>query len=200
MAITADLAVESDIELIAKEALEKFGRVDVLVNNAAIIHRSTDLVDFEPAAWRQVIEVNLVSPVLLIRALLPAMIERGSGKVINISSMGGRKGAPGRSAYRASKAGLISVTESIAAEVKRYGIDVNCICPAGVNTEGARAAFGAPAREAIFVRPDEIAQVALFLASDASSAITGTSIDASGATNPLFAAASRSRNASGPAG
>jgi 3-oxoacyl-[acyl-carrier protein] reductase len=196
IAVTADLALEADIARIAEKALEKFGRVDVLVNNAAIIHRSADLVDFEPAVWRQVIEVNLVAPVLLTRALLPAMIARRSGKVINISSIGGRRGGPGRSAYRASKAGLISVTESIAAEVKKYGIDVNCICPGRVNTEGNRAAFGASTNEASVARPDEIAEVAMFLASDASSAITGTAIDAFGATNPLFASATLPGNAS----
>jgi NAD(P)-dependent dehydrogenase (short-subunit alcohol dehydrogenase family) len=138
--------------------------------------------------WRQVIEVNLTAVALLTKAVLPSMIENRSGKIINVSSIGGRKGGRGRSAYRVTKAGLISLTESVAAEVKAYGIDVNCICPAGVDTEGYRQAFGSRGRQENpkLLRPEEIAELAVFLASDASSAITGTAIDAFGGMNPLF--------------
>ena len=116
------------------------------------------------------------------------MIEQRSGKIINISSIGGRKGGKGRSAYRATKAALISLTESVAAEVKPYGIDVNCICPGGVDTEGYREAFNSRGREdnPKLMLPEEIAALALFLASEQSSAITGAAIDAYGGTNPLF--------------
>jgi NAD(P)-dependent dehydrogenase (short-subunit alcohol dehydrogenase family) len=188
VAVTADLAVESDIHRVAETAVARFGGVDVLVNNAGIIHAVTDLTDFEPAHWRYVLDVNLVGPALLTRAVLPTMIEAGAGKVINISSIGGRRGGRGRSAYRAAKAGLISLTESVAAEVKQFGIDVNCICPGGVDTEGFRAVFGSGAAlgHASLMQPREIAELALFLASDASSAITGTAIDAFGSSNPLF--------------
>jgi 3-oxoacyl-[acyl-carrier protein] reductase len=134
-----------------------------------------------------VIEVNLVAPALLTRAVLPAMIRQKSGKVINIASIGGRQGGKGRSAYRAAKAGLINLTQSVAAEAKPHGIDVNCICPGGVETEGMREAFGARARpDNMLMKPEQIADVALFLASDASSSITGTSIDAFGMSNPAF--------------
>ena len=188
LAVTADLSVEKDIQRVADEALRKFGRLDIVVNNAAIIHPYTNLVDFAADLWRQVIEVNLIAPALLTKAVLPEMIKNKSGKIINISSIGGRKGGKGRSAYRATKAGLISLTESVAAEVKQYGIDVNCICPGGVDTEGMREAFGMRGREENpnLMRPEEIAALAVFLASDASSAITGAAIDAFGWTNPLF--------------
>lgn len=188
LALTADLELETDIQRIATETLAKFGRIDILVNNAGIIHPRIDLVDFDPAMWRQVIEVNLTAAALLTKMVLPSMIEKRFGKIINISSIGGRKGGKGRTAYRATKAGLISLTESVAAEVKPYGIDVNCICPAGVDTEGYRKAFGSRGREENpkLMRPEEIAELAVFLASDASSAITGTSIDAFGGMNPLF--------------
>jgi NAD(P)-dependent dehydrogenase (short-subunit alcohol dehydrogenase family) len=87
-----------------------------------------------------------------------------------------------------TKAGLISLTESVAAEVKAYGIDVNCICPGGVDTEGYREAFNSQGRaeNPNLMRPAEIAELALFLASETSSSITGTAIDAFGGTNPLF--------------
>jgi 3-oxoacyl-[acyl-carrier protein] reductase len=188
LAVTADMALETDIQQLVAEALAHFGRVDILVNNAAIIHPPLDLVDFEVAVWRQVIEVNLTGAALLTRAVLPNMIQNRSGKIINLSSIGGRKGGKGRSAYRVTKAGLISLTESVAAEVKPYGIDVNCICPGGVDTEGYREAFNSSGRteNPRLMRPEEIAELAVFLASEASSSITGAAIDAFGETNPLF--------------
>lgn len=188
LAIPADLALETDIRSIADGTVERFGRVDILVNNAAIIHPRVDLVDFDPDLWRRVLDVNLTAAALLTKAVLPEMIAQGSGKIINISSIGGRKGARGRSAYRVTKAALISLTESVAAEVKRHGIDVNCICPGGVDTEGYREAFNSQGRaeNPRLMASEEIASLALFLASDASSAITGAAIDAFGGTNPLF--------------
>jgi len=188
LALTADLGRPDEPERIVADSLAHFGRVDILVNNAAIIHPPLNLIDFAADLWRQVIEVNLTAAALLTKAVLPGMIENGSGKIINISSIGGRKGGAGRSAYRVTKAGLISLTESVAAEVKQYGIDVNCICPGGVDTEGYRDAFNSRGRaeNPRLMRPEEQAALALFLVSEAGSAITGTAIDAFGGTNPLF--------------
>jgi NAD(P)-dependent dehydrogenase (short-subunit alcohol dehydrogenase family) len=188
LVVTADMADEADVKRIADEALKRFGRIDILVNNAAIIHAPIDLVDFDPKLWREVLEVNLTSVALLSKAVLANMIANRSGRIINIASIGGRRGAKGRSAYRVTKAGLISLTESVAAEVKAHGIDVNCICPGGVDTEGFREAFGSRGRaeNPKLMAPEEIAEVALFLASDASSAITGSAIDAFGGTHPIF--------------
>ena len=188
LAVTADLSRPADIQDLAQVGLDHFGQIDILINNAAIIHPQIDLVDFEADLWRQVIDVNLTAAALLTKAILPDMVRNRSGKIINISSIGGRKGGKGRSAYRVTKAGLISLTESVAAEVKEYGIDVNCICPGGVDTEGYREAFNSQGRaeNPRLMRPEEIANLALFLCSDASSAITGAAIDAFGGTNPLF--------------
>jgi 3-oxoacyl-[acyl-carrier protein] reductase len=187
LAVPADLRIDEDIAKIADGTLARFGRIDILVNNAAIIHPPLDLVELDAHLWRDVIEVNLTAAALLTKAVLPGMIENQSGKIINISSIGGRKGGKGRSAYRVTKAGLISLTESVAAEVKPYSIDVNCICPGGVKTEGFRQAFGeSRAENPKLMRPEEVAEVGVFLASAASSAITGTAIDAFGRTNPLF--------------
>lgn len=189
LTIPADLGHESDIAHVAEQALTRFGRIDILVNNAGIVHPRVDLVDFDITLWKQVINVNLVAAALLTKAVLPSMIANRAGKILNISSIGGRRGGKGRSAYRTTKAGLISLTESVAAEVKPYGIDAVCICPAAVDTEGYREAFGSRGREENpkLMRPQEIAALAVFLASDDSSAITGTAIDAFGETNPLFA-------------
>lgn len=188
LAITADIGLEEDRRRIVESAIEAFGRIDILVNNAAIIHPPIDLVDFEPSLWREVINVNLIAVAMITQDVLKRMIDQKFGKIINIASIGGRKGARGRTAYRATKAALISLTESVAAEVKERGIDVNCICPGGVDTEGCREAFGHRGREdnPSLMVPKDIADVSVFLASDDSSAITGSAIDAFGETNPLF--------------
>lgn len=188
LAVPADIGVESEINGVAEAAIARFGAVDILVNNAAIIQPRVSVVDLDPQLFQEILNVNLRGTFLMTRALLPGMIERRSGKVIIISSIGGRKGGAGRSAYRITKAGQISFTESLAAEVKQFGIDVNAICPGGTDTEGFRDAFKTAGRSENpkLMDPDEIAQVAVFLASDASSAITGAAIDAFGGGNPLF--------------
>lgn len=188
IAVIADLAMEEAIPEVLDAALAAFGRIDILVNNAAVIHPPMELASFDMSVWRKVLDVNLTAPALLTKAVLPYMIQQRSGKILNISSIGGRKGARGRSAYRATKAGLISLTESVAAEVKEYGIDVNCICPGGVDTEGLREAFSNRGVEdnPKLMRPEEIAELALFMVSEQCTAVTGTAVDAFGGSNPLF--------------
>lgn len=189
LAVTADLSIDSDLQRIADETLANYGRIDILVNNAGIIHPRINLVDFDFELWRNVVAVNLEAVALLTALCLPSMMQRNYGKVINISSIGGRKGSKGRSAYRATKAALISLTESVAAETKPYGIDVNCICPGGVDTEGYREAFRMRGKidDPSLMAPEEIAKLAVYLASDDSSSVTGAAIDAFGGSNPLFA-------------
>lgn len=173
---------------IVPTVLAAFGRIDILVNNAAIIHPRIDLADLDDQTWYDVIEVNLNAAAMLTKSVVPAMVEAGGGSIINISSIGGRSGGRGRSAYRVTKSALISLTQSLAAELHEHGINVNAICPGGTDTEGYREAFNNRGREDIpnLMLPEEIANVAVFLASDSSSAITGTAIDAFGGNNPLF--------------
>ena len=167
VSVQADLSKEESIEKITKTALGEFGHVDVL---------------------KLVFKVNLLSSVLLTKALLPNMIQRKYGKIVNISSIGGRRGGKGRSAYRMTKAALINFTESIAAEVNLHGISVNCICPGGTDTQGFRSAFNARSAEKnkYLMKPEEISDLILFLTSEKASSITGASIDAYGQTNPIF--------------
>ena len=188
LAAPADLASPETPEALVAATINRFGALDLLVNNAGVIHPAMPLADFEPEDWRAVIEVNLVAPAILVRAAVPAMRAAGGGTIINLSSIGGRKGGRGRSAYRASKAALINLTESLAAELAPDGIQVNCICPGAVDTEGYRALMGSRGRAATptAMRPEEIADLALFLATEASSAVTGTAIDAFGTANPLL--------------
>ena len=188
LGVIADLGVESEIDSLADAAIAEFGGVDILVNNAAIIHGRIPIIEMGTDLWRDVLNVNITGAFLITKKLLPGMIDRHYGKVINISSIGGRKGAAGRSAYRVTKTGLISFTESLAAEVYEHGINVNAICPGGTDTEGYRSAFNTTGRDENpkLMDPREIAEVSLFLASDASSSITGTAIDSFGSANPLF--------------
>jgi short-subunit dehydrogenase len=185
--IDADLGTDTGVTRIFDFLKEKNLEVNVLVNNAAIIHLSTHLIDFDMENWQEVINVNLIGAVKITKLLLPGMVSQNYGKIINISSIGGRKGAAGRSAYRVTKAGLISFTESLAAEVKSSGIDVNCVCPGSVVTEGYVEAFGQQSIENDHMMdPSEIATLCSFLVSENSSAVTGATIDAYGPSNPLF--------------
>ena len=184
---TAEMADAEEVKSLAKNTLEQFDRVDILVNNAGVTIPQP-ILEAEIKKFHTIINVNVLAPLLLTQSFAPGMIERGHGKIINVSSIGGRKGAFGRSAYRVTKSGLISFTESLAAEVYQHGINVNAICPGGTDTEGFRAAFNTKGRSEnpTLMDPAEIAEVALFLASDASSAITGTAIDSFGGSNPIF--------------
>jgi len=185
LALQADVSREEDVKNMIGETVKVFERVDILVNNAATNLPYRNVTDLTLAEWNRVLEVNLTGPFLCCRAVLPTMIRQRSGKIINISSIGGRYGAAGRSPYRSSKAALLQFTYCLAAEVKQYGIDVNAICPGPTETRMMKDI----ARGSLFpalIRPEEIAEVVLFLASQHSTAITGTAIDAFGPNNPLF--------------
>ncbi len=183
--VVCDVSDESSVQELVDEVISHWGRVDVLVNNAAINLPHIDVTDIEPDAWRAVLDVNLTGPYLCARAVIPKMKEQGSGNIVNISSIGGRHGSKGRGPYRAAKAGLINLTETLAAETFEHGIRVNCVCPGGVETEMLRMIGGVrPNRQLIKVA--EMANVVLYLASEESAAVTGTSIDAFGPTHPLF--------------
>tara|TARA_B110000438_G_scaffold181198_1_gene173120 strand:+ start:968 stop:1702 length:735 start_codon:yes stop_codon:yes gene_type:complete len=185
--IAADLSIEKGIDKIINYLKDSNIDINILINNAAIIHEKIDLIDFDMEKWVEVINVNLINTVKLTKLILPLMIKNRYGKIINISSIGGRKGAAGRTAYRITKAGLISFTESLAAELKKYNIDVNCVCPGQVITEGYIEAFGEESvKNNTMIQPSEIAEVCRFLVSSESSSITGSSIDAFGSSNPLF--------------
>jgi len=142
--------------------------------------------------WNWVVGVNLTGTFLACRAVVPQMTAQGSGKIINISSIGGRFGAAGRSPYRASKAAIINFTQCLAAELKESGIDVNAICPGAVATEMFSDITGGNMPPGT-MPPEDIAAVAVFLASDESRALTGSAIDAYGPRNPIFTATSAIR-------
>jgi len=191
--VVTDVAREDDIARLVQRTLEAFGRIDILVNNAGIGLPLRDVVDLGLDEWSRVLRINLTGPFLCAKAVLPSMIRRRSGKIINISSLGGQVGVAGNSAYGASKAGLLLFTRCLAAEVKRYGIDVNAVCPSGTDTRLLHEMGRAEGRTNL-MRPEEIADTILFLVSPESSAVTGTVIEAYGLSNPLFGPLTRAEN------
>lgn len=192
ISIRADIASEEDMARMAEQTKDTFKRIDILVNSAGVNLPYKTVTELTLDEWNWVVGVNLTGTFLSCRAVVPQMTAQGCGKIINISSIGGRIGAAGRSPYRASKAAIINFTQCLAAELKESGIGVNVICPGAVATEmfseitGGNMPTGA-------MPPEDIAAVAVFLASDESRALTGSAIEAYGPRNPIFSATSAVR-------
>jgi NAD(P)-dependent dehydrogenase (short-subunit alcohol dehydrogenase family) len=134
LAVTGDVTSQADIELLAREISVRFGRVDVLVNNAGISSIAAAEKTM-PEEWRRVIEVNLTGPFLLCRAIGAMMLEAGQGSIVNVASIAALAGIADRVAYNASKHGLLGLTRTLAAEWGGRGVRVNAVCPGWVKTE-----------------------------------------------------------------
>jgi NAD(P)-dependent dehydrogenase (short-subunit alcohol dehydrogenase family) len=192
-----DLSQDSNIDWLVTTVTRDLGPVDVLVNNAGIGGPTAPAHKVLPADWDKTLQINLRTPFLLSRAVIPAMIERKKGKIINMSSIAGKMAYPLRTPYAASKWALVGLTLTLAQELGPYNIQVNAICPGPTRTEliesviRARAAatgtdFETMAKEYVratalkrMILPEEVADLALFLASRQSDAITGQAIDIS---------------------
>ena len=183
LAIQCDVSSESDVDRLVDATVRQFGRIDILVNNAAVNLPPTDLTEIDLAVWRRVIDVNLTGAFICTRAVLPHMKVLGSGVVLNMSSVGGRRGAAGRGPYRASKAALINFTETIGAEGVEYGVRAVCLCPGGVDTDMMREIGMARGRE--LMKPEQVADVATYAVSDEAATLNGVTIDVPGTANTL---------------
>ena len=167
-----------------------FGGLDIAFNNAGILGTLAPPTEISVPQWHETIDTNLTSAFLAARAQIPAMLERGGGSIVFTSSFVGNAASfPGMSCYAASKAGLIGLTQTLAAEYGEHGIRVNALMPGGTDTPmGATVADSPDARTYVenlhamkrTARPEEIAKAALFLASDASSFTTGSALYADG--------------------
>ncbi len=130
-----ELSDEASVQAATDSTLKQHGKIDILVNNAGITGGNGKLWELDPAVWRKVIDVNLIGPYLTCRAVVPAMLANGWGRIVNIASIAGKEGNPTASHYSASKAGLIGLTKSLGKELAQSNILVNCITPAAAKTE-----------------------------------------------------------------
>ncbi len=170
LALAVDVADAAAVEAMTRQVFDTFGRVDILVNGAGVIHRHP-VWEMPVAAWDEMIRVNLRGVFLCTKAVIEPMRGQGSGVIINISSGAGKRGSAGRCAYSASKFGVIGFTESVADEVWQDGIRVTVICPGFVRTEMPQRGFP-DADWSRWMDPDDIAQAALFLATQTGNAFT----------------------------
>jgi 3-oxoacyl-[acyl-carrier protein] reductase len=191
--VTLDLAEGADFVLDVSDeaalaaAAERIGPVDILINSAGIVGPGKPLLETTADEWRKVLDVNVLGTVATIRAFVPGMVERGWGRVVNFASMAGKDGNPNLSIYSASKAAVIGLTKSIGKELARTGVLVNAIAPAVIATPMNAATEPAALAHITSLipmqrvgRPEEVAELVAWLASDAVSFSTGAVYDISG--------------------
>jgi NAD(P)-dependent dehydrogenase (short-subunit alcohol dehydrogenase family) len=195
LAVVADVASEPAVANMVAASVRAFGRLDILVNNAGIAGPTAAVAEATCEDWERTLAVNLTGAFLCSKLAIPHLIAQNSGRIINITSVAGRIGYAMRSAYAASKWGLIGLTRSLALELGPHGVTVNAIAPGAVRGErignvvrDRAAALGRPAADIereFFVEPtalkrmlgpEEIAATALFLASDEAGGITGETL------------------------
>jgi NAD(P)-dependent dehydrogenase (short-subunit alcohol dehydrogenase family) len=193
LAVPTDVTREADVRALVQACLSRFGSLDILVNNAGVTGPIANVTEVEAAHLDEALAVNIRGLLLCIKHAIPEMRRRRRGSIINMSSRLGLKGYPMRSVYAATKFAVIGITQSVAAEVGVHGIRVNALCPGAISGELMDSVVAQRAREEgrspaeivkasytdvaalrRWVEPEEVAQAALFLASDASLAITAT--------------------------
>jgi NAD(P)-dependent dehydrogenase (short-subunit alcohol dehydrogenase family) len=190
LTLVGDVSRAADAERFVKDALARFDHIDVLVNNAAAPHGADRRLLWEvpEEAWDLVLDVNLKGTFLMSKAVIPHMLSRGRGRIVNMASVSGKRGTARRGAYTASKFGVIGLTQAMAQELGSHGITVNAICPGSVDTSRREStsrreralAERDPSTPVLTVpptgrvaRPDDIARLAVFFASEQSDHITG---------------------------
>jgi 2-dehydro-3-deoxy-L-rhamnonate dehydrogenase (NAD+) len=182
-----ELTDENSVVRATAGTVAKHGKIDILVNNAGITGGNAKLWELPTEMWRKVIDVNLIAPFIICKAVVPEMLKKHYGRIINIASIAGKEGNPNASHYSASKAGLIGLTKSLGKELATNGITVNCITPAAAKTD----IFHQMKPEFIqfmlskipmnrFVEVDEVAAMVTWLASEECSFSTGAVFDISG--------------------
>lgn len=186
IAVLGDVKEEATAQRAVEAAVSTFGGLDIAFNNAGTLGAMGPIPEIPVSGWRDAIETNLTSAFLGARCQIPAMLERGAGSIIFTSTfVGHTAGFPGTAAYAASKAGLIGLTQTLAAEYGPHAIRVNALLPGGTDTPMGAEMNGTPEAMAHvaslhalkrIARPEEVARAALFLASDAASFMTGTAM------------------------
>ena len=186
-AVLADVSQREAVQRLVSEAVSLFGKIDILVNNAGIIRRGTFL-EHDPQDWEKVLSVNLGGTFNCAKEIVPLMVKQGGGKIINISSVVGKMGdiasAP---SYGTSKGAINTFTKSLARELAPYGINVNAVAPHAIETDMSREWSEEKRRQIVEAiplkrlgKPEEVAEVVAFLASDGAGFITGQILDVNG--------------------
>ncbi|MDO8475870.1 MAG: SDR family NAD(P)-dependent oxidoreductase [Candidatus Rokubacteria bacterium] len=184
LAIRADLSRGEEVRAVAATALDHFGRVDILVNNAAVLPE-TELLELTESEWDRVLDTNLKAAFLLSQAIARVMVTRGGGAIVNVASYNSVRGAAGLGAYTASKGGLLTLTKTMAIEWARHGIRVNAVCPGWIRTDLNSKFLDTPYGERMVRstvpmmragRPDELIGAVIYLASDAAAYVTGAAL------------------------
>ncbi len=187
LAAEVDIADAASVAVATKQTIERFGKIDILVANAGIAGPNHTTWEYPIDAWKQVIEINLVGTFLCCRSVVPHMMERGYGRIVNVASIAGKEGNANASAYSASKSGVIALTKSLGKETAGKNIAVNCITPAAART----AIFDQMSQAHIdfmlsriprgrFLEVDEVASMVAWLVSEENSFTTGAVFDLSG--------------------
>lgn len=187
LAVRADISVDDDVASIVEKTIERFGTVEILVNNAGV-GATTLFLESSREEFERVVRINLTGTFLVAQAFARIMAAKRYGRIINIASLSGQKGGVGRSAYGASKAGVELLTKVMAVELAESGITVNNIAPGPILTEVSKVMHTVETREAYhrlvpqrrYGEPSEIADAAVFLASDEAAYITGHTLNVDG--------------------
>jgi 2-dehydro-3-deoxy-L-rhamnonate dehydrogenase (NAD+) len=187
IAVAVDITDEAAVARALAETTAQLGKLDIFVNNAGIAGASKTLWDYTPEEWRQVFRINVEAMYLCCRAVVPQMIERGYGRIVNVASIAGKEGNPNAAAYSASKAAVMGLTKSLAKELATKGVIVNCVTPAAVKTEIFEQISQAHIDYMLakipmgrFGKVEEMAAMICWLASEDCSFTTGGVFDLSG--------------------
>lgn len=179
LSVAADLLDPAAVAGAVDAAVARFGRIDVLCNIAGGFHMGEPVHETPDRAWDLMLDMNLRTVIHAVRAVVPAMIGAGGGRIVNIGAAAALKGAANMGAYSLSKSAVIRLTEAMSAELREQGINVNCVLPTIIDTPQNRAAMpeADPAR---WVAPADLAEVIVFLASDGARAVHGAAVPVSG--------------------
>ena len=189
VAIVADVTRGEEVRRMVKTAIEQFGKIDILVNNVGLFI-TEPFLDTGEETWDMILAINLKSTLVCCQAVLEDMTKRGGGTIVNLSSNAGKMGVGYQASYSAAKAGVMGLTKSLAREMARHNINVNCVCPGLVDTELTTEAIGGipEMREKLvkaipfrrMAQPEEVAAAVCFLASDDAGFITGQTLSVDG--------------------